>query len=204
MRNKIKGTLTLSNNYTYVGEIRHNEPHGYGVFEYINGHKYEGHCVLGQPDGYGVYTFNESKKYSGYFSCGKFHGIGTYEDEHAISKGTWRNDEKHGYFLETNKVKFASTRQLWTNGKIRATEGIQYMAPELLYTTKENPAKNKKRQINFKAVEKKCVACNIDYMNAAVANCGHVCMCYECLSKCGNKCPICRGPINRIIKLYVS
>ena len=201
----MKGTLILSNNYTYEGDIRHNEPHGYGRFIYANGHKYNGHCILGRPDGYGTYYFNDTTKYEGYFSCGVYHGIGTYENNEIICKGNWRNDLRHGYFLETNKITSTTKRQLWVKNKLKAQESIQYVQPAALRTTKDNPIKiNKRLQISYKAIDKKCIACNVAPMNAAIVNCGHVCMCYECLRKCSEKCPICRGPIDRIIKLFVS
>jgi hypothetical protein len=201
----MKGTLILSNNYTYDGDIRHHEPHGYGKFTYVNGHKYIGHCVLGKADGFGTYYYDANTKYVGYFSCGMYHGIGTYENPHLISKGHWRNDLRHGYFLETNKVKSTTTRQLWHNNRLKAVEPVQYLQPDCLQTTKVNPIKiHKTRQVSYKAIEKKCIACNIAPMNATIVNCGHVCMCYECLLKCGDKCPICRGTLDKVVKLFVS
>ena len=201
----MRGILILSNNYTYEGDIRHREPHGYGVFTYLNGHKYVGYCALGRPDGYGAYYFNDATKYTGYFSCGKFNGIGTYENDTIVSKGHWRDDLRHGYFLETNKLTYKTKRQLWVKNNLKAEESIQYMQSAALQTTKDNPIKKpKKHQNTYKALDKKCIACNIEPMNAAVANCGHVCMCHSCLLKCGDKCPICRGIIDKIVKLYVS
>lgn len=201
----MKGTLILSNNYTYEGDIQHQEPHGYGVFNYANGHRYVGYCLLGRPDGYGTYYFNDDTKYVGYFSYGKFHGIGTYESKNIICKGHWRNDHRHGYFLETKKIPCITTRQLWYKNKLSAEETIQYIQPSALQTTKENPVKKpKKLQISYKANDKKCIACHKANQNATIVNCGHVCMCYDCLHKCGDKCPICRGPIDKIVKLFVS
>ncbi len=201
----MKYILILSNNYTYEGTIQHNEPHGYGTFMYVNGDKYTGYCAFGRSDGFGKYTFSNGNTYVGYFSAGKLHGIGTYDTKTKISKGQWRHDKKHGNFLETDKSTCKTTRQIWIKDKLKMEEPTQYIAPECLDTTKDNPRKSqKKRQVSYKAVEKKCLGCGEMPMNSTIANCGHVCMCYECLEKCEDKCPICRGPIDQIIKLYVS
>mgnify|MGYP001574684505 CR=1 FL=1 len=201
----MNGLVILSNNYTYEGTIRYNEPHGYGTFTYINGHKYVGHCALGRPDGFGIYYYNNSTKYIGYFSLGKFNGIGTYENKNIISKGHWRSDKKHGNFLKTDKFECNTVRQLWIKDCLKIEESIQYIQPDSLQTSKNNPFKKQKsHQITYKTTDKKCIACNLLPMNSAVANCGHVCMCYECLNKCGGLCPICRGTIDKIIRLYIS
>ncbi len=201
----MRGILILSNNYTYEGTIQHNEPHGFGTFNYANGHKYIGYCVLGRPDGFGTYYFSDSLKYTGYFSYGKFHGVGTYESTKTISKGHWRNDKRHGHFLKTNKETCTTTKQLWIKDKCKLEESIQYIQPMALQTTKDNPLKRPKLyQVTYKALEKKCIACGDMPMNSSIANCGHVCMCYDCLNKCGDRCPICRGPIDQIVRLYVS
>lgn len=201
----MKGILILSNNYTYEGTIEQNEPHGYGKFVYANGHTYEGHCVFGKADGYGIYNFSNVIRYTGYFSNGKLHGIGTFESDKVITKGTWRNDRRNGYAIKTNKITCKSFRQFWLRGVLKKEEPIQYVQPEALQTTKNNPIKRPKLyQTSFKGVEKLCIGCNDRSMNAAAVNCGHVCMCYECLSKCSDKCPICRAPVGQIIKLFVS
>lgn len=201
----MKFILILSNNYTYEGTIEHNEPHGYGIFNYANGHKYIGYCAFGKPDGFGEYIYNQDTNYIGYSSFGKFHGIGTYQDPNIIIKGHWRNDKKHGYFLKTNKEQCTTFRQLWIKDKLKAEESIQYIQPNALITTKDNPIKRPKIfQVTYKSTEKKCFACGEMPMNATIANCGHVCMCFDCLGKCADKCPICRGPIDRIIRLFVS
>jgi len=199
----MKGILILTNNYTYEGTIQHDEPHGYGEFNYANGHRYVGYCALGRPDGYGTYYYNDKVSYTGYFSFGKFHGIGTYESQKIISKGTWRCDRRHGYFIKTNKETHTTTRQLWVKDKLKAEEPIQYVQPDALFTTKENPLKRQKMYQSVFHGLKTCIACHENNASAAVVNCGHVCMCYECLNKC-EKCPICRGPKDRIIKLFIS
>ncbi len=201
----MRGVLILSNNYTYEGTIQHNEPHGYGTFQYANGHTYVGYCALGRPDGFGTYRYNATTTYVGYFSYGKFHGVGTYESQKIVSKGHWRGDRRHGYFLKTNKETNVTTRQLWIKDILKAEETIQYIQPAALQTTKDNPLKRPKMfQMSYKALDKKCIACSNAPMNATVARCGHVCMCYDCLNKCGGKCPICRVEIDRVVKLYVS
>ena len=200
----MRGVLILNDNYTYEGEIKMNKPHGDGLFIYANGHTYEGHCLLGKPDGFGVYTYDETTAYEGYFSSGKFHGIGTFENAEQITKGTWRNDRRHGFFIKTTKATYITVKQLWIKGVLVSETETEYVQPRALFTTKNNPAKKEKiYQVNYRGQEKKCIGCTITSANATNIACGHVCMCYDCLSKC-DKCPICRTNMTRIIRLFVS
>lgn len=203
---KLVGFLTLSNNYRYHGEIQHKEPHGYGTFLYANLDKYTGHCRLGQADGFGKYTWHENSnvQYTGYFSSGRFHGIGTLETRTHITKGQWRFDRKHGYFLTTDIVRQTTTREMWIKNKLQLQESIQYIPIEALQTTKLNPIKQQKKlQKRYTPSNSKCIGCELKLKNATSVDCGHVCMCDECLLKC-TTCPICRKPISKIIKLFVS
>jgi len=201
----MKGTIILTNNYTYVGDIENDEPHGYGKFQYDNNHSYIGECRFGKPDGYGTYYFDNvgEIQYCGYFSTGRFNGIGTYKNHNFISKGTWRNDKRHGFFIKTDIVNKTSIRQMWFKGKLRQELFSQYIQPDALKTTKKNLIKSKKLQTSYKGNEKKCIGCHENFINATIANCGHVCMCFDCLCRC-DKCPMCRGPLDQIVKLYIS
>jgi len=200
----MKGIIFLPGNYTYEGDIVRGEPHGFGVFKYVNGHRYTGECMLGKYDGFGVYEYDAFTRYTGYFSLGKFHGLGTYETQNIIVKGPWRDDKRHGYMTWTNKLKMQTIGQLWVKGRLIDEESIGYIQPEALVTTKQNPTGHKSRQQQgFHGTEKKCIGCMENSVNATNAACGHVCMCYDCLAKC-ETCPICRARIEKIIKLFVS
>jgi hypothetical protein len=204
----MNGFIIYTNNYNYEGNILNNLPHGKGIFYYSNGDKYFGECKIGKPDGFGKYFYNNGDIYKGFFSNGKMNGIGTYESYKYVYKGQWREDKKSGNFIKTNKHKNTTYVQRWVDNIKVENKLIQYIQPNALDTYKYNPIyKNKKYQKKYrnteKNVEKKCVACFINSMNATNISCGHISMCYECLSKC-DKCPICRINITNIIKLYVS
>mgnify|MGYP001599792926 FL=1 len=199
-----KGIVISYANYTYEGDIIDKDPHGYGIFKYANGDIYKGHCKYGRPDGFGLYMYKSNAIYTGFFSGGKIHGIGTFEDLKNIYKGTWCNDKKHGMFYRTNKINYKTYLQKWIKGKLIKYHIIQYIQPNALQTTKQNPCNAKtKHQKEFKGCEKKCMLCCEKFINAVNDLCGHVIGCSECLKKC-NTCPICRAPIKNIIKLYLS
>jgi hypothetical protein len=200
----MKGILVLSNNYTYEGDILYNEPHGFGSFHYTNGDRYVGQCQFGRSDGYGTYYYKSGATYIGYFSFGKFHGVGTFEDSKNITKGSWRLDRKHGHFIKTNKIEQTTVRQLWIKHRIRKEETIQYIPPNALKTTAKNPNKQPKTlQITYKGTHIMCIGCSSNPVSACNPQCGHVCMCYDCLNKC-DKCPICRCGMEQPIKLFIS
>lgn len=200
----MKGIILLKSNYTYEGDIVDDEPHGIGTFEYANGDRYQGECKHGKPDGYGTYYFKSGSRYIGFFSYGRLNGIGTYEDDRNIYKGTWRSDKKHGFFYRTNKIKFDTYMQKWIKNKLINNYQIQYIQPDALRTLKTNPnKKQKKYQISYKGKNKQCIGCYENSTNATNNKCGHVVMCYECLEKC-ESCPICRSPIETVIKLFIS
>lgn len=200
----MKGIIILKSNYTYEGDILNTNPHGKGIFTFSNGDIYKGDCKYGKLDGFGIYRYNSGGTYTGFFSYGKSHGIGTYEDKKNIYKGTWRCDKKHGTFYRTRKKDYTTYIETWIKNKLYKTKEIQYIVPENLQTTKKNPfnKKNKKR-ILYKGNNRQCIGCENNSINSTNDKCGHVSMCYECLHKC-KKCPICRCPIGKIIKLYIS
>lgn len=200
----MSGIVISNSNYTYEGAISFNKPHGKGIFNYANGDSFVGHCRYGKPDGFGTYYFKKSGTYIGFFSFGKIDGVGTYTDSINVYKGSWRRDKKHGYFYKTHKPTNKSYQQLWLNGKLIASEEIQYIQPDALQTIKTNPmTQPKKYQTTYKGREKTCIACLDNQALATNVACGHVAMCYGCLEKC-DRCPICRVEIDKIIRLFVS
>ena len=198
------GIILLKSNYTSEGGIIDGDPHGKGIFQYANGDRYVGECQYGKPDGFGTYTYRSGATYTGFFSYGRLHGVGTFEDKKNIYKGIWRGDRKHGMFYRTRKADCVTYMQKWQKGKLVSGVQVQYIQPVALETTKINPSKRpKKYQRSFKGVMKKCIACCDAPMNSTNDRCGHVVMCDTCLVKC-DRCPICRVPIQNIIKLFVS
>lgn len=200
----MNGLILLNANYTYEGNIANGEAHGKGMFNYVNGDRFVGECKYGKHDGFGKYYYKSGAVYTGFFSFGKLHGVGTFEDETNIYKGSWRGDRKHGMFYRTKKHAFETELQKWRKGKLVQTESVQYIQPAALQTIKENPLRfAKKYQITYKGNEKKCIGCCAKCANSTNDGCGHVVMCDECLGKC-DRCPICRAPIGKLIRLFIS
>jgi hypothetical protein len=194
--------------YKFKGSTVNGKPHGRGMFRYKNGDLYIGYCQYGMSDGFGkltTYDLGDEVKYVGYFSCNKKHGVGTLETPLDISKGHWRFGKKHGTFYRTDKINSSTTSQVWMNNKLISEVETEYLQPDCLKTIKNNPNKmQKKKQVSFKVKpDSKCVACMENPRNSTNVACGHVSMCYDCLSKC-KKCPICRVEISKILKLYLS
>lgn len=85
------GTLYgLQGGATYHGEVRNNEPHGFGTCTY--------------PPSLG-YNFGKPSVYTGNWVSGKRHGKGTLyyhldNGESRVCVGTWVEGEKHGEFHE--------------------------------------------------------------------------------------------------------
>jgi len=54
--------------------------------------------------------------------------------------------------------------------------------------------------------DKLCVVCLETVRNTLIAPCGHVCLCFECadIVKSKQSCPMCRGPIEMVYKVYYS
>lgn len=200
----LQGVFLSRSNFTYEGSILNNEPHGKGTFIYANNDKYIGDCKFGKFDGFGIYEYSNGAKYTGFFSYGRFHGIGTFEDDVNVYKGTWRNDRKHGQFIKTCKETFETYQQQWRKGRLQSSTKIQYIQPLALLTIRNNPRNlPKKQQVRYKNTSKKCIGCCDNDTNATNSSCGHVAMCHVCLLKC-DSCPICRAPIDTIIKLFLS
>ena len=202
----MRGVIILRDNYVYEGDITGNVQHGAGKIVYVNNDTYEGKFTYGKFDGYGKYTYNDGSSYTGYFSYGMYTGNGTYEDKNIVLCGEWRNDFKHGVFFKTKKKEYKSTRQLWVDNICITEDSIQYMTPEVLQTPKSKCSNKCLTNLNnndTKLHEKKCITCLENIADSANNLCGHICMCYSCLLKV-DECPICRCPINLVLKLYVS
>ena len=174
------------------------EPHGVGNIIYANNDRYSGTFFYGKFDGYGTYTYDDGSSYTGFFSYGQYNGTGTYENDDIILQGEWRNDKKHGGFFITNKKKFTTSRQIWVDDRRVSNIPMQYMAPNMLRTENKPSMIRKEPTLNH---DKKCITCIENAADATNNLCGHVCMCYGCLMKV-DECPICRCPINLVLKLY--
>jgi hypothetical protein len=194
----MQGLIISKNSYVYIGDIIGNLQNGNGKIIYKNGDTYEGNFLYGKFDGFGKYTYANGSYYMGYFSYDMYNGIGTYEDENIILQGEWRNDIRHGSFIITNKKTFNSMRQIWVNNKCTISSICQYVPPLYLQTKFIDIINLNNQHIH----EKKCITCLDNIADSTNNLCGHICMCYECLTKVA-ECPICRCPIGFVLKLFV-
>ncbi len=195
----MRGIIILKDNYVYEGDIIGDVQHGNGKMIYQNGDIYDGNFSYGKFDGYGKYSYADGASYTGYFLYGMYSGTGTYEDNNIILCGEWRNDYKHGGFFKTNKKEYKTTRQIWVDNICISEIPIQYMSSDMLQTK----PKIHKQTSCVKIHEKKCITCLDNIADSTNNLCGHICMCYGCLLKV-DECPICRCPINLVLKLYIS
>jgi len=49
----------------------------------------------------------------------------------------------------------------------------------------------------------KCVVCLAKPQMTAIDPCGHICMCQDCTTVV-RECPVCRGPINKVLRVFVA
>lgn len=188
-------------NFTYEGSVLQGKPHGFGVFKYKNGDIYNGECNMGKLEGFGEYKLLNGDKISGYFSNGYINGVGTIETTKIISKGPWINNKKHGVFIKTDKISNKTFAEKYENDILKGYPiETQYVHPEALITTKYNNTKIKKYLKDYDP-NNNCISCYNNKANSTNTKCGHVVMCHNCLSKC-KECPICKSPIEKLLKLY--
>lgn len=55
----------------YIGDVKNNLPHGYGICKYFNGSEYDGQFKYGYPHGKGVFTYSNGITEEGEFKTGK-------------------------------------------------------------------------------------------------------------------------------------
>jgi len=159
-----------------MGHTYNDIPHKYGRCIYKDGTEYKGEYLFGYFDGYGTYIFSDKSIYQGFFMSDKFNGIGTYENNHIITKGSWREDKKHGIFTTTEKNTFTSYTEIYIHDKLYKKKNIQYTPPSFLRTIKKIK-KNKKLKSSIKS--KKCIICYDNPPNCTNIKCGHITCCYD-------------------------
>ena len=119
-----KGKYIYANGDIYNGEFNRNgEPHGYGVYTFIDGSKYVGNYFENQFHGKGTYYYQNGDKYEGDFYHDEIKGFGKYflsngdiyigefKNELFNGKGkyiwgkqtNWAGDVYEGDFLNDNK-----------------------------------------------------------------------------------------------------
>lgn len=192
--------------YRYKGTVYKNLAHKYGEFKFINLDTYKGECKYGKIDGFGTYSYADGTEYTGFFSFGTACGIGTLSNAATIYKGTWRLDKKHGNFYKTDKLQDKTYRQVWIRDVLISSHEVQYIPPERLGTAKQNKKINRQNKTNathpIPVLKSLCIGCSEQPANMAIINCGHVALCAGCVKQC-TICPMCRGTLGQVIKIYV-
>lgn len=82
----------------YIGEVKYDLKHGFGIYELIDGSSYEGYFSGDVPNGEGkLVNKQEGVTYKGTFFLNKRHGKGRLEWENGdFYSGQWVNDLMHG------------------------------------------------------------------------------------------------------------
>ncbi|HMO33596.1 MAG TPA: hypothetical protein PKE63_05950 [Lacibacter sp.] len=106
-------------NIRYVGEIKEENAHGFGMGLWDNGHKYEGQWQQNTKTGQGTYYFPNSEKFSGTFANNKRTGKGIYYFKNGdYYNGYWHQDVREGVGCiigKNGKIKKAGE---WKNDKL--------------------------------------------------------------------------------------
>jgi hypothetical protein len=79
------------NGARYVGPLKDNQRHGYGIWKCSCGSEYHGYCKNGAEDGDGVWIFRNGNQYAGKWEAEWENGFGVLSFCDGISyKGNWR------------------------------------------------------------------------------------------------------------------
>lgn len=88
------GSLTYSNNSSFVGTFKNGLQEGQGTFTYYDGSEYVGQFVAGMREGQGTNYYANGDVYIGRFSNDVREGQGTYYwTDGRVSAGIWHNDD---------------------------------------------------------------------------------------------------------------
>jgi hypothetical protein len=102
----------------YVGELKNDQPHGYGTAIFSSGKRYEGTWDNGKKVGEGIYYYKNNERYEGAFLNNVREGEGTYYFSNGDRYiGSWKGDQRdgQGYILKKNGS--ITKNGLWKNDK---------------------------------------------------------------------------------------
>ncbi len=89
----------------YVGELKNDQPHGYGTAIFSSGKRYEGNWINGMKFGEGTYYYKNNERYEGTFVNNVREGDGIYYFSNGDRYiGEWKGDKRdgQGYILKKN------------------------------------------------------------------------------------------------------
>ena len=223
------GTLTDNNeNIKIIGSFKDGFPEN-SIKYYENDIIYEGECKNGMFNGIGCYTngilsyegewlnnkFNgngliitNSYNYNGAFNDGKKHGTGKLEIENKEYFVTYDND------IEINRLDFSEKKIQDLEVKITDLENneknntliIKQQEKQILeYNNKIKSVENEKKLLEEQFT---CKVCFRNTSNILLQPCNHVVICETCEtnmrnSQNGRRCPVCRKPYTKYIKIFI-
>ena len=197
---------------------------------YNEGISYEGECKNGKLEGLGIYK-DINISYDGEWKDNKFNGIGILIKENYIYNGEFKNGKKHGngklklngkdFFveyeddIEINRLDYNEKKIEDLEDKINILQIndknnisiIKKQEDQIIeYNNKIKQIEIKKKQLEENI---NCKICFRKQSNIVLQPCNHYAICEECEisirnSMQGKKCPICRKPYNRYIKIFNS
>jgi len=103
----------------YVGEVKDQQAHGWGVGLSESGIRYEGEWQANRHHGQGTLHWPDQEYYQGHFRAGERHGSGSYHwPDGKMFAGTWRADQRNGpgvfYDAEGNIM----AQGIWRNNEL--------------------------------------------------------------------------------------
>jgi hypothetical protein len=194
------------NDIIYEGECKNGKFNGIGC--YTNGIlSYEGEWLNNKFNGNGLIITN-SYNYNGAFNDGKKHGTGKLEIENREYFVTYDND------IEINRLDFSEKKIQDLEIKISDLENndknntliIKQQEKQILeYNNKIKSVENQKKQLEEQF---NCKVCFRNISNLVLQPCNHVVICETCeanmrTTQNGRRCPVCRKPYTKCIKIFV-
>jgi len=102
----------------YVGELKNDQPHGYGTAIFSSGKRYEGNWDFGKKSGEGTYYYKNNERYEGSFVNNVREGEGTYYFSNGDRYiGSWKLDKRDGQGMIIKKNGNTTKNGIWKEDK---------------------------------------------------------------------------------------
>jgi hypothetical protein len=204
----------------YIGECKFGKFDGFGIYKHNKNRVYYiGHFVGNLSHGEGI-SFHDNTISKGIWINDKKYGI--FIKTNFINFKTHKQKWDNGNLVHEEEIQYIPASILilntcsvidniiaddyqYNNNDITYYKMIRSNMNKILNRQSPKSPCDKFRYINkYKPYENKelCVACLKNKKNSVTNKCGHLIMCYECLSKCNKKCPVCRVPFDMVLKIY--
>lgn len=172
------GKVTAVNGNHLTKDVRH------VVVNYLSQPFYEGEMRNDSYHGEGHLIYLSGNEYTGRFEKGSREGKGTMVYQNGdIYTGSWHDGQHHGYGTYTEKRTGNVYKGNWEDGK-----------------------KHGRGTTIWQVSEEESHLCRICYCNeadAAFYDCGHVVACATCARRVED-CPVCRGRVRDVVRLFYT